>query len=168
MGKWVTLWSTYRPEHLHQSRIFSPTIKDVTTKTNIIRLELDMTKAGTWCEIDAVELVGIRDGAVMPADDGAFFVEMGNMVNSKLHSDMKFEIDGKTVYAHKNILAARSPFFSQMFGSSKSKSADLRLPDVSHQDILAILTFIYTNRLPQECSAETLVNICKVSPTFEM
>ena len=22
-----------------------------------------MTKAGTWCEIDAVELVGIRDGA---------------------------------------------------------------------------------------------------------
>ena len=58
----------------------------------------------------------------MPADDGAFFVEMGKMVNNKLHSDMKFEIDGKTVYAHKVILATRSPFFSQMFGSSKSKS----------------------------------------------
>ena len=27
MGQWVTLWSTNKPEHLHDSRIFSPTIK---------------------------------------------------------------------------------------------------------------------------------------------
>ena len=43
-----------------QIRLF---IKDIPSKTNLIRLELDMTRAQSWCEIDAVELVGIRDGA---------------------------------------------------------------------------------------------------------
>ena len=33
-------------------------------KTSVIRIEVDCTAAGTWCEIDAVELVGDKD------DDG--------------------------------------------------------------------------------------------------
>jgi hypothetical protein len=168
MGNWINLFHVNRPTHMTQSRIFSPTLKDVAVKTNVIRLELDMTKAGTWCEIDAVELVGIRDGAVMPADDSGFIVEMGKLVNNKLHSDMKFEIDGKTVYAHKAILATRSSFFAKMFDKKKEQKADLKLPDVSYCDILAILNYIYTNRLPMECTCSTLVNICRVSQTFEL
>jgi len=60
-GSWEALWSTNKPEHLQESRIFSPTLKDVSMRTRVLRLELDCTAAGTWCEIDAVELLGDRD-----------------------------------------------------------------------------------------------------------
>merc|ERR1712154_276617 len=61
---WEVLWSTDNPQCLTESRIFSPVIKDVSFKTSVIRIEVDCTAAGTWCEIDAVELVGDKD------DDG--------------------------------------------------------------------------------------------------
>ncbi|XP_005092041.1 F-box/LRR-repeat protein 4 isoform X2 [Aplysia californica] len=168
MGKWVPLWTASRPQTFTASRIFSPSLKDVVVKTNVLRIEIDCSAAATWCEIDAVELVGIRDGAVMPADDGSYFVEIGSLVNNKLHSDMKFEIDGKSVYAHKAILAARSKYFANMFKREKEKKCDLKLPDVSYKDILAVLQFIYTNRLPLDCSTETLVSICNAATTFEL
>ena len=38
---------------------------------------------------------------------------------------------------------------------------DLKLPDVSHTDLIVILTFIYTNRLPTPTPLQSLINICK-------
>ena len=64
--------------------------------------------------------------SVLPADDGAYFQQMGQLVNNKQHSDIKFEMDGKTVYAHKAILAMRSPFFMKMFDLKRKVQINIK------------------------------------------
>jgi len=81
---------------------------------------------------------------------------------------MKFEIDGKDVYAHKAILATRSKYFADMFKKQKDNKHAIKLPKVSYKDIVAILHFIYTNRLPSDCSVESILTVFRVAETFGM
>jgi len=54
-NEWTTVWeSTSGPEVIRTSRIFSPNISHLMFKSREVRLELDCTLAGTWCEIDSV------------------------------------------------------------------------------------------------------------------
>ncbi|GFO41974.1 F-box/lrr-repeat protein 4 [Plakobranchus ocellatus] len=162
-GRWEMLWSVKKPVHLTQSRIFSPALKETNSKTTQIRIEVNCKAAGTWCEIDAVELVGIREGAVAPVDDTEFFDSLESLVNNKEYSDVKFEIDGKKLYAHKAILAARSKYFADMFHGKTQDVVVLKLPSTSSKDMLAIFHFIYTNKIPRDCQIKSLINLTEVS-----
>lgn len=54
--EWVTVWQALgsKPEVIHASRIFCPPLNRTTFKTQEVRLELDCSLAGDFCEIDAV------------------------------------------------------------------------------------------------------------------
>lgn len=167
-GQWEKLWSTNRPTCLDQSRIFSPPLKNSTTKTDTVRIEVNCKLAGTWCEIDAVQLVGIREGAVTPVDNTDFIASLESLVNNKEFSDVKFEIDGKKLYAHKAILASRSTYFRNMFRGKNQDVVVLKIPSLSVTDMLAIFHFIYTNALPQSCEIKSLLTLIEASTTLEM
>ena len=55
-------------------------------------------------------------------DNTEFIASLQSMVNDKEFSDVKFEIDGRKLYAHKAILAARSKYFSDMFRGKNQDS----------------------------------------------
>ncbi|RUS77849.1 hypothetical protein EGW08_014401 [Elysia chlorotica] len=167
-GKWDTLWSTTKTLVLTQSRIFSPPLKDTTSTTTQVRIEMNCKPARTWCEIDAVELVGIREGAVRPVDDTDFVANLQGLINNKEFSDVKFEIDGQKLYAHKAILAARSKYFSDMFRGKNQDSVVLKIPSVSSTDMLAIFHFIYTNRIPRDSKIKSLITLTGVSSILGM
>ncbi|XP_061181818.1 F-box/LRR-repeat protein 4-like [Saccostrea echinata] len=57
-GAWVTLYEAKTIECIKESRIFKPELLETNIPTNTLRIEIDCTVAGTWVEIDAVELVG--------------------------------------------------------------------------------------------------------------
>ncbi|XP_061181819.1 uncharacterized protein LOC133190296 [Saccostrea echinata] len=59
---WVILYQTQRVEKIKSSRIFSPPLKNNSFETNKIRIEMDCSVAQTWVELDAVELVGSKQG----------------------------------------------------------------------------------------------------------
>ncbi|KAK3772997.1 hypothetical protein RRG08_036330 [Elysia crispata] len=167
-GKWETLWSISKPTVLAQSRIFSPPLKDTNTVTRQVRIEVNCKAAGTWCEIDAVELVGIREGAVRPIDDTDFIAGLQSLINNKEFSDVKFEIDGKNLYAHKAILAARSKYFSDMFRGKNQDLVVLKIPSISSKDMLVIFHFIYTNKIPRDTQIKILITLAEVSSVLGM
>ena len=58
-NEWIVIWGG-QPARIESSRIFKPPLTRNTFATNVIKLELDCTRAGTWCEIDAVKLIGVK------------------------------------------------------------------------------------------------------------
>lgn len=52
--KWELVYGPTQAQDINQSRIFSPDLRKTNFKTNLVRLELDCTVSGTWCEIDCV------------------------------------------------------------------------------------------------------------------
>ncbi len=48
--------------------------------------------------------------------------DLRSMVNNPLFSDVKFEVEDKTVYGHRAILAARSEYFMAMFSDGLKES----------------------------------------------
>ena len=56
-GSYVVIW-TGQKHRIQSSRIFTPTLADCPFPVKVIKLELDCSLAGTWCEIDAVKLIG--------------------------------------------------------------------------------------------------------------
>lgn len=57
-GTWVTMYEAKKIECIKESRIFKPELIETNIPTDTLRIEIDCTVAGTWVEIDAVELVG--------------------------------------------------------------------------------------------------------------
>jgi speckle-type POZ protein len=56
---WKIVWdSAVGPISIESSRIFSPDLKKTLFKTKYVRLDVDCTAANSFCEIDAVELIG--------------------------------------------------------------------------------------------------------------
>ncbi|XP_059177325.1 kelch-like protein 8 [Physella acuta] len=168
-SQWDVLWRSNSAEVLTISRIFSPSLKEVRYTTNTVRLEIDCTAAGSWCEIDAVELIGLREGAVASVDDTIFFEEMRGLVNNPAFSDVKLFINDVPIFAHKAILAARSPFFHQMLESKLSDTLRLELDvPLTESEMLAVMSYIYTNRIPQDCTIDELMTLYKCSAVFEL
>ena len=58
---WSIIWESLEgPIYIESSRIFSPKLNITSFKTKNIRLDVDTTAAESYCEIDAIELVGKR------------------------------------------------------------------------------------------------------------
>jgi len=76
-----------------------------------------------------------------------YAVDFGKLLNSQELSDITFQVEGKPIYAHKTILAARSEHFKAMFfgGLKESKENEVTLPDVQYEIFLDILKYIYTD-----------------------
>ncbi|KAE8786477.1 Protein roadkill [Hordeum vulgare] len=96
-----------------------------------------------------------------PKDDAAatnvFQPQMCQHFEDLLHTgvdaDVKFEVNGETVAAHRCVLAARSKvFMSQLFGPMKegtTKPAVIQIKDMKAIAFRALLSFIYTDSFPE-------------------
>jgi speckle-type POZ protein len=65
---------------------------------------------------------------------------------------MTFVVGGEIFYAHKLVLALRSPVFkAELFGSMKENHAErIKIEDMEPIVFKALLHFIYTDKLPEE------------------
>ncbi|KAK4491285.1 hypothetical protein RD792_002021 [Penstemon davidsonii] len=74
----------------------------------------------------------------------------GQLLESKEGSDVSFEVEGETFYAHKIILSTRSPVFkAQFFGPLKEENTQfIRIEEMQAPVFKAILQFIYCDVIP--------------------
>ena len=77
-------------------------------------------------------------------------------------ADVTFKVKGETIPAHKYILAARAPYFADMFGSSMEKelSNEVDVADMEPPVFRSILQFLYSGLPPtklDEIAMELLV-----------
>uniref|UniRef100_A0A8R7ULC1 BTB/POZ and MATH domain-containing protein 2 n=1 Tax=Triticum urartu TaxID=4572 RepID=A0A8R7ULC1_TRIUA len=76
---------------------------------------------------------------------------LGVLLLSKVGVDVEFRVAGETFSAHRSVLAARPPVFrAEFFGPMKegTTSEAIRIDDMEAQLFNALLTFMYTDALP--------------------
>ncbi|KAK1644151.1 hypothetical protein QYE76_061956 [Lolium multiflorum] len=86
---------------------------------------------------------------VVPPSD--MHMHFGDLLSSKAVVDVEFLVGGETFSAHRSVLAARSPVFRAEFLSPMKEStttAPIRIDDMEAQVFKALLTFMYTDALP--------------------
>jgi speckle-type POZ protein len=86
---------------------------------------------------------------VPPSDMQRHF---GDLLCSKEGADVKFRVGRRTFSAHRLVLSARSPVFkAELYGSMKESttSSVIRINDMETEVFDALLTFIYTDTLPE-------------------
>ncbi|VAI36524.1 unnamed protein product [Triticum turgidum subsp. durum] len=101
-----------------------------------------------------ITVLGLFHGQVTPSivvPPSDLHQHLGDLLSSKAGADVEFLVGGETFSAHRYVLAARSPVFkAEFFGSmeeSTTKNA-IRIDDMEAQVFSALLTFMYTDTLP--------------------
>ncbi|EMS45353.1 BTB/POZ and MATH domain-containing protein 2 [Triticum urartu] len=72
------------------------------------------------------------------------------LFQTEVGADVKFEIGGDMIDAHRCVLAARSKvFMAQLFGPMKETSSVIQIKDMDAKVFGALLRFIYTDSFPE-------------------
>ncbi|GJN25567.1 hypothetical protein PR202_gb13412 [Eleusine coracana subsp. coracana] len=76
---------------------------------------------------------------------------LGHLLLTGEGADLKLEVDGETFFAHKSILAARSPVFrAELFGHMKENTeVSIGIEGIQAKVFKAFLHFIYNDSLPE-------------------
>lgn len=95
--------------------------------------------------------------------------DLSPMVDSEHFSDVRFEVQGRVIHAHKFILFARCEYFRRMFTSGYKESTDstITLPDVSYDVFLCVLTFLYTGK-PREITADHAIEVLNLANLYNI
>lgn len=71
------------------------------------------------------------------------------LLNNEKFSDVKFIVDGKNIYAHKNILANKSEVFAAMFEHDMMENLQntVEIEDISYDVLNEMFRFIYSGKI---------------------
>ncbi|XP_060068603.1 speckle-type POZ protein-like [Ylistrum balloti] len=167
---WVVIW-TGQTQNIRKSRIFKPDIVKKPFLTDELRIETDCSTSSSWAEIDAVMIVGRRYDFLKPLPETGLSDALGNLVNNSKFSDVQFQVEKETFYAHRAILVVRSDFFDAIltreFKEKRSKEP-IVFQDVSPESFRVMLYFIYTNKIPANCSCILLTDVWRVGDRFKL
>jgi len=101
-------------------------------------------------EIKEAQRIADRQKAVtIMVPESSFVSDFAKLLNSEELSDIRFIVEGKTIFAHKTILAARSEHFRAMFfrGLKESKESEITLPGIQFGTFFDCLKYIYSGEV---------------------
>ncbi|VAI21730.1 unnamed protein product [Triticum turgidum subsp. durum] len=130
-------------------------------KDDSFTIKVDVAVPGLFHGLETPSIV------VPPSD---LHRHLGDLLSSKAGADVEFLVGGETFFAHRYVLAARFPVFkAEFFGSmeeSTTKNA-IRIDDMEAQVFSALLTFMYTDALPDMKQEENMpwLSICLLQRT---
>uniref|UniRef100_A0A0D6R4E3 BTB domain-containing protein n=1 Tax=Araucaria cunninghamii TaxID=56994 RepID=A0A0D6R4E3_ARACU len=85
----------------------------------------------------------------IPVSESTLGEEFGDFLESGKGADVSFEVDGEIFWAHKLVLAARSPVFkAQLYGPMRDQNTNIKVEDMEAPVFKAMLHFIYRDVLP--------------------
>ncbi|XP_064553796.1 protein roadkill-like [Drosophila montana] len=159
--KTIVRCSIMSHEETEQRRMFTMSHQAIVTFNTFINCYklLDKTnnylpndKLSIFCEIilptDTVSTSGRTQTIDVP--DSKISDNFGKLFNNPKFSDVKIVTKGMEIYAHKNILAARSPVFEAMFSSAteENQRGVVTIDDMDPEVQTEMLRFIYTDHAP--------------------
>lgn len=111
-------------------------------------------KLTLYCEVsvvaDSVNISGQNCAIQFKVPDCSLSDDIGDLFESQKFSDVILSVKGKEFYAHKAILAARSPVFAAMFehDMEEKKQNRVDITDMDAEVLKEMLRFIYTGKAP--------------------
>ncbi|KAL6622788.1 hypothetical protein ACP70R_032667 [Stipagrostis hirtigluma subsp. patula] len=87
----------------------------------------------------------------IPLPSSDLHQHFGKLHESQVGADVTFTVDGESIMAHKNVLAARSPvFMAEFFGEMEEKASKcVQIKEMEAAVFKAMLGFIYTDKVPE-------------------
>lgn len=85
--------------------------------------------------------------------------------------DVRFEIDGKILKAHRNILISRSDYFRTLLCENLRPdrlSKPIHLSNISLSSFKALLNYFYTDKLQDNINVETCCDLIRFSDWYEI
>ena len=153
----MCLWQCDQPHQVNQQRLFRPTITPTSFKCDTLKLTL----SNSLHLIDAIEVKGSKKTVFKPEFStenekstafGELSKHMIKLVANELFADVFFEVEGKRVPAHRNILSCRSDYFGAMLNSAahfreSNKQSPIYIPNVKYDVFIQLLSFLYTGHV---------------------
>ncbi|CAN6229628.1 unnamed protein product [Urochloa humidicola] len=108
------------------------------------------------CVLTVIKDPVIEDVSAIVVPQSNLLQDFANMLKDRESADVTFSVGGQLFPAHRCVLAARSPVFrAELFGPMKEKSErNIKIDDMEPSIFEALLHFIYTDSLPDDCGAE--------------
>jgi protein-L-isoaspartate(D-aspartate) O-methyltransferase len=97
---------------------------------------------------------------VVPPDERE--VQLGNMVNNKICSDILFEVQGRPIYAHKLVFAIQCPSFYNKIEKEKI----IKVEEFNSEAFLSMLRYLYTGNFT--AGHEYWDEILTIAKTYEL
>ncbi|UYV69663.1 SPOPL, partial [Cordylochernes scorpioides] len=108
-----------------------------------------------YCEITVIDdpvvvMSGYSDTVRFKVPEPVWSKDMNFLLESQKFADVRLNVGGYLVKAHKNILAARSQVFAAMFEHEMEEKRHnfVEIADMAHEVLWEMLRFIYTGQAP--------------------
>jgi speckle-type POZ protein len=116
---------------------------------------------------DSVNISGQNNSIQFKVPECRLSDDLSILFESQKFSDVLLVVNGREYYAHKAILAARSPVFAAMFEHEmeEKKQNKVEITDMDHEVLREMLRFIYTGKATnlEKMDADLLAAADKVS-----
>lgn len=83
-----------------------------------------------------------------------FIQNMASLIDNPEYSDIKIMVEGRAIHCHKAILACQCSRFKALLstGMKEARDSEITIHDWSYDAYHALITYVYTGRLPPDCS----------------
>ena len=96
--------------------------------------------------------------------------DLEDLYEDKKKSDVTFNVRGKKIQAHKNILIARSQVFAAMFDhpSKEKMTGIVDVTDIEPDVFEELLNYIYTGRVPSEQMEQLAIELLAAADKYQL
>ena len=131
-----------------------------------VRLDINCSAAGNWCEIDCVQLVGHTSHSELSYKE--LTSNLKQLLVDDCLADVTFQLDnGHTISSYRNILGVRCLYFEQLFEEYPPNTPEpIRITNISSDAFYQILHFIFTDAIEPVLTHEICLELMRKADDF--
>jgi hypothetical protein len=106
--------------------------------------------------------------------DGDCYSELAKklhlLIDNNMFADVYFEVCGRRIAAHRNILSCRCDFFKTVFDneSNINRKSPIFIPDLNYDAFIQIIGFLYTGHIDNSCELSCYIELLRVVDLFNL
>ena len=97
--------------------------------------------------------------------------DFGKLLLSEEFSDIKFEVEGEILNAHRNILVARSNYFRAMLCENLKQdrlAKPIHIDNISYEGFKVLLHYFYTGNIIDSASVQIACELKRISDWYDL
>lgn len=157
----------FKKKHIYLARIFSIPCPNLSCGIiDEIRLDVNCSAAGNWCEIDCIKLIGYTSHNDLSYKE--LTANLKQLLLDDCLADVTFELDdGRTISSYRNILSNRCVYFQQLFDTySTNIKVPIKIKNISYEAFYQMLHFIFTDSVEPVLQYETCLELMRKADEY--